>query len=71
MRGEPDIQAVSRGLALAVTADGQSIPITNWFIGDGDDCPCEPDEADQAVAGPNSAGKWYRIDLSMFTVGAN
>jgi hypothetical protein len=24
-----------------------------------------------AVAGPNSAGKWYRIDLSMFTVGAN
>jgi hypothetical protein len=64
---QPDVQAVSRSLALALNTNGESLPITNWFVGDGDGWPSDSDEADQAVAGPDREGKWYRIDLTMFT----
>lgn len=62
-----DVEAVNRSLALAVTNSGETVPITNWFIGDGGDCPCDPDEADQCVAGPLKSGGWLRIDLTNFT----
>lgn len=65
---QPDVQAVSVHLRMAMLNTGDQVPITNWFIGDGDDCPCEPEEADQAVAGPCPVtSKWYRIDLTQFT----
>lgn len=66
-----DVDAVNRHLGLAVTNTGEVIPITNWFIGDGDDCPCAPSQADQCVAGPLADGGWLRIDLSGFDASAN
>jgi hypothetical protein len=64
----PDVQAVNRFDAVALLTTGDLVPITNWFLGDGDGWPCGPDEADQAVAGPCPVtGKWYRIYLDGFT----
>lgn len=65
---QPDIQAVNVRLGVDMLDSGEPVPITNWFIGDGGDCPCAPHEADQCVAGPCPVtGKWYRIDLTQFT----
>lgn len=62
-----DVEAVNRHLGLVLTDTGEVLPITNWFVGDGDDCECLPAEADQCVAGPASDGSWFRIYLDSFT----
>lgn len=51
-------------LGVAITEDGQELPVTHWFDIDGDDC--EPDDAVSVVAGPDRDGLWLAIDLSAF-----
>jgi hypothetical protein len=50
--------------AVALTEDGQELPITNAFDGYGDDCDIE--DAVACVAGPDRDGMWLQIDLTMF-----
>lgn len=58
------VDAFNRALGVILLNDGKTYPITNWFDADGDDC--EPDEAEFAVAGPDSDGKWYTIELGQY-----
>lgn len=53
---------VARGVAL--TEDGQILPITNSSDEGGDDC--DPAEAVACVAGPDKDGLWLSIDLRLF-----
>lgn len=53
---------VTQGVAL--TEDGQILPITNSYDEDGDDC--DPAEAVACVAGPDKDGLWLSIDLRLF-----
>ena len=56
-----EIEALNRALRIILLDDGKTYPITNWFDQNGDDC--DPDDAEFAVAGPDSNGKWYTIEL--------
>ena len=60
-----EIEALNRGLRIIVLDDGKTYPITNWFDNSGNDC--DPDTAEFAVAGPDSDGKWYTIDLGAYS----
>jgi hypothetical protein len=60
-----DIEALNRDLRIILLDDGKTYPITNWFDAKGDDC--DPDEAEFAVAGPDSSGKWYTIELGAYS----
>lgn len=53
---------VARGVAL--TEDGQILPITNSYDEGGDDCDLA--EAVACVAGPDKDGLWLSIDLRLF-----
>lgn len=55
---------VSVSLAIAITEDGQELPITNAFDGDGEDC--DLGVAVACVAGPDKDGLWLSIDLRHF-----
>ena len=59
-----EVAMVHRGRAVALTEDGQELPITNAFDDDGDDCDLE--DAVACVAGPDKDGMWLQIDLRMF-----
>ena len=58
-----DIDAVNRNLGIALLTDGQEIPVTNWMH-NGEEC--FSDEASSCVCGPDSAGKWYSVNLTQF-----
>ncbi|MBM1556653.1 hypothetical protein JQV19_08330 [Sulfitobacter mediterraneus] len=60
-----DIEALNRKLRTILLDDGKTYPITNWFDNNGNDC--DPDEAEFAVAGPDSDGKWYTIELGEYS----
>lgn len=49
---------------IAITEDGQELPITHCFDSDGDDC--DSDDAVTVVAGPDRDGLWLRIDMAAF-----
>lgn len=54
---------------VAITEDGQEMPVTHFFDANGDDCDC--DEAVSCVAGPDKDGLWLQIDLSFFDAAVN
>lgn len=60
----PEVAMVSVSRAVAITEDGQELPITNAFDDDGDEC--DLDEAVSCVAGPDKDGLWLAIDLMQF-----
>lgn len=60
-----DIEALNMGLRIILLDDGKTYPITNWFDASGNDC--EPEDAEFAVAGPDSNGKWYTIELGAYS----
>jgi hypothetical protein len=57
-----DIYAVNRRHAIAVTDDGDRLPIVNWLDADGDEC--EPQDAVACVA--EYGEKYLTIDLRRF-----
>jgi hypothetical protein len=59
-----DIIAINRARSMAFATDGGLVPITNWFDVDADECG--PEDAVACVAGPDSEGKWWSLDLSAF-----
>lgn len=59
-----EVACISMSRGAALTEDGQELPVTHCFDGDGDDC--EPDDAIAAVAGPDRDGLWLQINLSAF-----
>ena len=59
-----EVAMIHRELAIAITEDGQELPITNSFDSDGDECG--PDGAVACVAGPDKEGYWLSIDLPQF-----
>ncbi len=59
-----EVAMVHVGRAIALTEDGQELPITHAFDDDGDDC--DLDDAVACVAGPDKDGMWLQIDLRMF-----
>lgn len=59
------VEALNRSLRIILLDDGKTYPITNWFDSRGNDC--DPDEAEFAVAGPDSNGKWYTIELGEYS----
>lgn len=59
-----DVEAINRGLAVALLEDGSEVPIIVWMAaGDPD---CDPRDAASCVAGPCCDGGYYAIDLSKF-----
>ncbi|MEM9700226.1 MAG: hypothetical protein AAF943_15715 [Pseudomonadota bacterium] len=56
-----EIEALNRALRIILLDDGK----TYWFDQNGDDC--DPDDAEFAVAGPDSNGKWYTIELGAYS----
>lgn len=60
-----EIEALNRSLRIILLDDGRTCPITNWFDNHGNDCG--PDIAEFAVAGPDSNGKWYTIELGQYS----
>lgn len=59
-----DVAMINRMLALAITEDGQELPITHSFDPDGEDCNLG--DAVACVAGPDKDGHWLTIDLTQF-----
>ncbi len=55
---------INRTLALAITEDGQELPITDGFDAEGGEC--DLDAAVACVAGPDKDGYWISIDLMQF-----
>ncbi len=59
-----EVALVHTGRAIAITEDGQELPITDAFDEDGDDCDLE--DAVACTAGPDRDGFWLSIDLRQF-----
>ena len=61
-----DIEAAcaDRATRMVITEDGQTLPITNMFDADGDECD-DVDDAVTCVAGPDKDGLWLSIDFSV------
>ena len=59
-----EVAMVNTTLAIAITEDGQELPVTNSFDRDGDEC--DLDDAVACVAGPDKDGFWLSIDLMQF-----
>jgi hypothetical protein len=59
-----EVAMVHVGRAVAMTEDGQELPITSAFDDDGDDCDLA--DAVACVAGPDKDGMWLTINLAMF-----
>ncbi len=49
---------------MVITEDGQTLPITNMFDADGDECD-DVDDAVTCVAGSDKDGLWLSIDFSV------
>jgi hypothetical protein len=60
MNDEIEVQAIHRGNGVALLACGCSVPITDWFGKDGEDCA--PKDAIVCVGGDDDHG-WFMIDL--------
>ena len=60
----PEIAMVNVSIAIAITEDGQELPITNAFDGYGEDC--DLGDAVACVAGPDKDGLWLSIDLTQY-----
>lgn len=59
-----DVEMINRARAIVVTDDGQELPITDAFDAGG--VTCDLAGAVTCVAGPDSDGRWYAIDLTQF-----
>lgn len=59
-----EVAMIHLARAIAITEDGQELPITNSFDSGGDEC--SPDGAVACVAGPDKEGYWLVIDLRQF-----
>lgn len=57
-----DVIAVNRAEAIALTEDGDTLPITLWIGSDG--CSCDEEDAVAAIA--LSPDCWVVIDLSQY-----
>ena len=62
---EIDVDMIHRGRSVAILSDGQEIPVTTWIGADG--VECNPLDAVSCVCGPDFDGKWYAVNLAMFT----
>lgn len=58
------IEAINLTDGLFITEDGEELEIVSAFDDDGDDCELE--DAVACVAGPDSDGNWWTIDLTEF-----
>lgn len=56
-----EVSCVNRHKNLAITEDGQSLPVAHYFDADGEDC--DFDDAVTCVAGPDKDGLWLTIDF--------
>ena len=59
-----EVACVNCAERAAITEDGQSLPITNLFDSNGEECE-DVDEAVTAVAGPDKNGLWICINFSV------
>jgi hypothetical protein len=59
-----EVAMINCARAVAITEDGQELPVVASFDGDGDDCNLE--DAVACTAGPDRDGKWLAIDLRQF-----
>lgn len=59
-----EVAMVNVALGVAITEDGEEIPVTDAFDEDGDDCDLE--DAVACTAGPDKDGLWLTIDLRQF-----
>ena len=59
-----EVAMVNRSLSVAITEDGQELPIVAACDEDGDDCDLE--DAVVCTAGPDKDGLWLSIDLRQF-----
>lgn len=56
-----EIELIDLEAEVAILSDGSTIPLTNFFDEDGDDC--DPEDAVCCVAGNNDFG-WLTISLA-------
>jgi hypothetical protein len=59
-----DIAMINVWQRIAITEDGQELPVTHCFDSDGDEC--DPEDAVAVVAGPDRDGRWLQIDMTAF-----
>jgi hypothetical protein len=59
-----EVAMINRALAIAITEDGQHLPVVAACDADGDDCDLA--DAVACTAGPDKDGKWLAIDLRQF-----
>ncbi len=59
-----NVATINTALALAITEDGQELPLVDGFGEDGQKCDIE--DAVACTAGPDRDGKWLAIDLRHF-----
>lgn len=57
-----EVSCVNLKERVAITEDGQSLPVTDMFDEWGDDCD-DIEECAVCVAGPDSGGLWLTIDF--------
>ena len=65
----PQIESLNISLGVAILSDGQSVPITNAFDSDGDECDLLSDDVVVLVAGSDRTG-WYVVPMSECETGA-
>ena len=58
------VEMINRARAVVVTDAGQELPITDAFDALG--MTCDLTDAVTCVAGPDSDGLWFAIDLTQF-----
>lgn len=58
----PEIATINLARRIAITEDGQQLPVTDMFDEFGDDCD-DIEECVVCVAGPDSTGMWLTIDF--------
>lgn len=57
-----EVSCANRDLRVAITEDGQSLPVTHLFDADGEECD-DIEQAVTCVAGPDRDGFWLTIDF--------
>jgi len=60
-----DVDMIHRARSIAILSDGQEVPVTTWLGADGGEV--DPSGAISCVCGPDFDGKWYVVNLAMFT----
>ena len=61
-----DVEAVNLTQGLVLLSDGSTLPITNRFVNGEEVSDADGRAITAVVAGPDTAGKWWTVDMGDF-----